>query len=91
MHSYPKKIQISLTQDQHRALVEIATKEHKDIEVIIRESLERTCLARRKAETVRQAATTLLELASKADTEAPEHYQTWEEEYARMKWSNHGG
>ncbi len=91
MPHYPKKIQVSLTSEQHRALVEIAAKEHKDVEVIVRESLERTCLAQRKTETVRHAATALLELASKADTPAPEDYREWEEEYARVKWCRHGG
>ncbi len=42
-----------------------------------------------KNETVRQAATALLELASKAETMAPEDYQDWEEEYARLKWADH--
>ena len=43
-----------------------------------------------KEETVRQAATALLELASKAETVAPEDYQDWEKEYARLKWADHG-
>lgn len=42
-----------------------------------------------KGEAVRQAASKLLELARKAETVAPERYQDWEEEYARLKWSNH--
>ena len=91
MPRYPKKIEISLTQEQHRALVEVAAKEHKDVEVVVREALERTCFAQPKTETVRQAATALLELASQADTPAPEDYREWEEEYARVKWAGHGG
>ena len=85
------KIQISLTQEQHRSLLEVAAKEHKDIEVIVREALERTCLARHQTETVRHAATALLTLASQADTPPPEDYQAWEEEYGRVKWAGHGG
>ena len=91
MPRYPKKIEVSLTQEQHRALAEVAAKEHKDVEVVVREALERTCLARCKAETVRHAATVLLELASQANTEVPEDYQGWEEEYAQLKWVGHGG
>ena len=90
MSHYPKKIQISLTQEQHRALLEVAAKEHKEPEVIVREALERTCFSQRKTETVRHAATALLELASQADTPAPEDYREWEDEYARMKWAGHG-
>ena len=91
MPRYPKKIQISLTQEQHRSLLEVAAKEHKDIEIIVREALERTCLARHQTETARNAATALLKLASQADTPPPEDYQAWEEEYGRVKWAGHGG
>ena len=91
MPHYTKKIQISLTQEQHRALLKVAARERKDVEVIVREAVERTCLAQDQTETVRHAATVLLELARQAETRAPEDYQDWEEEYARVKWSNHGG
>ena len=91
MPHHTKKIEVSLTQEQHHALVEVAAKEHKDIEAIIREAVEQTCLARHKNETVRQAATALLELARRTDTPAPENYRNWEDEYARLKWAGQGG
>ena len=90
MSRYTKKIQVSLTEEQYRALARLAAQEHKKIGVVVRETLERTCLVDQQHERIRQAATKLLELAKTADAEPPGDYHEWEKEYSRLKWAGHG-
>jgi hypothetical protein len=87
MSRYTKKVQVLLTEEQYRELVDIAAREHKKIGVVVREALEQTCLADQQRERIRQAAAELLELAKTADTVPPKDYHDWEEEYSRLKWA----
>ena len=90
MSRYTRKVEVRLTEEQYRDLVDIAAKEHKKIGVVVREALEQTCLAAHQRERIRRAATELLELAKTADAVPPEDYHEWEEEYSRLKWAGHG-
>jgi hypothetical protein len=85
-----KTIQIAVTEEQYQELATLAARDHKTIEVIVREAVEKTCFADSKRARIRQAATKLLELAKTADATPPGDYHEWEEEYSRLKWASDG-
>jgi hypothetical protein len=85
-----RTIQIAVTEEQYQALATLAARDHKTIEIIAHEAVEKACFAEAKRARIRQAAATLLELAKTADVEPPDDYHEWEEEYSRLKWDCHG-
>jgi hypothetical protein len=85
-----RTIQIAVSEEQYQELARLAARDHKTVEVVVRETVEKTCLADAKRARIRQAAATLLELAKTADVEPPADYHKWEEEYSRLKWAGDG-
>jgi hypothetical protein len=84
MSRYTKKVQVLLTEEQYRELVDIAAREHKKIGVVVREALEHTCLRKQRAQEKAEAIRALL-AAEPADV--PEDYQEWEDQYLREKYT----
>jgi hypothetical protein len=83
MSRYTKKVQVLLTEEQYRALVDIAAKEHKKIGVVVREALEQTCLRNQRAQEKAEAIRALL---AAEPTDVPEDYHEWEDRYLREKY-----
>lgn len=76
-----RKVQVTLEEDQYEILAEIAERDGKKIAAVVRESIERYCLAPESKLAKRQALEELLSL----EAPAPEDYRDWEREYAVLK------
>lgn len=77
-----RKIQVTLEEDQYAWLAEIARRENKKLAGVVRESIERYCLAP-EAERKKRAA--LDDLLSLEPTPVPDNYADWEKEYGGRK------
>lgn len=82
-----RAIQIAVSEEQYQELARLAARDHKTIEVVVREALEQTCLRKHRAQEKAEAMRALL-AAEPADV--PSDYQEWEEEYSRLKWAGDG-
>lgn len=82
MDRYTKKAQVLFSEQQYRKLLEIAKKRQKSVAALLREAAEMLYLkderSRRKTEAVQN-------LFSLEETEAPEEYQLWEQQYLNEK------
>ncbi len=83
MPKYNKKIQVLLTDDQFRDLVEIAEQHKKKLGVMVREAIEEYHLKEAKQRRISKAVDRLLALP---EVPAPENYQEWETEYQKGKY-----
>ncbi len=88
MSLYTKKVQVLLTEDQYRELADLAARERKKIGAVVREALRQMCLRKQRAQEKAEAIQALL--SSTEETEVPQDYHEWEEEYSRLKWAGHG-
>ena len=84
MPKYNKKIQVLLTDDQFRDLVEIADQHKKKLGVLVREAIEEYHLKEAKQHRISKAVDRLLALP---EADVPENYQEWEAEYQKGKYS----
>ncbi len=82
-----KTIQIAISEEQFQELARLAARDHKTIEIVVREAVEQTCLRKHRAQEKAEAMRALL-AAEPADV--PSDYQEWEEEYSRLKWTGDG-
>lgn len=90
MSHHTRTIQVEVSEEQYQTIATLAARDHKTVEVVVREAVEQTCLADAKKARIRQAAATLLDLAKTADVDPPADYHEWEEEYSRLKWAGNG-
>lgn len=86
MRKYVKRTQVLFTEQQYRQLLEIARQRHKPIGVLIREAAEKLYL---KDERSRQKTEALKSLLALEETEVPEDYQQWEQQYLDEKSAQH--
>jgi len=84
MSRYTRKVQVFLTEEQYRDLADIAANEQKKIGVVVREALEQICLRKARAQEKAQAIRELL--SSTEETQVPQDYEEWEEQYLREKY-----
>ena len=79
--SKTRKVQVTLEEDQYETLAQIAERDGKKLAAVVRESIERYCLAPESKLAKREALEELLSL----EVPAPEDYRDWEREYAELK------
>jgi len=80
--TYTKKAQVLLTEEEYKALVEIAARTRKKLGTLIREAVEKIYVEQKKKSQIVGAIDRLL---SMPPTPAPEDYQQWEKEYSKLK------
>ena len=85
MPKYQRKIQVLLTEEQFRALGEIAAQQEKKIGTLVREAIEEYHLKKAKQHRIAKAVDKLLSLP---EVTVPENYQEWEAEYLKNKYSS---
>jgi len=76
-----RKVQVTLEETQYESLARIAERDGKKMAAVVRESIERYCLAPETKQAKREALEVLLSLAAPV----PEDYRDWEREYAALK------
>ena len=76
-----RKVQVTLEETQYETLARIAERDGKKMAAVVRESIERYCLAPETKQAKREALEVLLSLAAPV----PEDYRDWEREYAALK------
>jgi predicted DNA-binding protein len=76
-----RKVQVTLEETQYETLARIAERDGKKMAAVVRESIERYCLAPESRQAKREALAELLSLSAPA----PEDYRDWEREYAALK------
>jgi len=84
MPKYSKKVQVLLTEKQHKDLEEIAAQRKKKIGSLVREAIEEYHLKTKKQREIADAVDRLLSLP---EVPVPDDYQKWEAEYLRGKYS----
>lgn len=84
MSKYCRKVQVLLTEEQFRELVQIAGEQGKKLGVLVREAIEECHLKRARRMAVARAADRLLSLPEQP---VPENYEEWESEYQKGKYS----
>jgi predicted DNA-binding protein len=77
-----RKIQVTLEEEQYKQLTQIAVRDGKKLAGVVRESIEKYCLAPEKERTKQQA---LQELLSLEPAPAPENYRDWKHQYGELK------
>lgn len=77
-----RKVQVTLEEEQYERLAEIARRENKGLAGVVRESIERYCLA---PEAERRKRAALDDLLTLEPTPVPEDYADWEREYSDRK------
>ena len=82
-----RTIQIAVSEEQYQVLAALADREHKTVEVVVKEALEQTCLRKHRAQEKAEAMRALL---AAEPAPAPNDYHEWEEEYSRLKWAGDG-
>lgn len=82
MRKYIRKTQVLFTEQQYQELLEISRRKHKSVGTLLREAAERLYL---KDERSRQKTEALESLLSLEETEVPEDYQQWEQQYLDEK------
>lgn len=87
MPKYTRKAQVLFTDQQYRDLLEMAEQAHRPLGSLLREAAERVYLKKKRA---REKAQAVKELLSLKETDVPEDYQKWEEQYLEEKYSGHG-
>jgi predicted DNA-binding protein len=76
-----RKVQVTLEETQYETLARIAARDGKKMAAVVRESIERYCLAPESRQAKRQALEELLSLSAPV----PKDYRDWEREYAALK------
>ena len=84
MSKYQKKIQVLLTEEQFRDLVDIAAQQNKKLGALVREAIEECHLKQASQRRISKAVDRLLSLPAQP---LPEDYQAWEAEYQKGKYS----
>lgn len=84
MPKYQKKIQVLLTEEQFRDLVEIAAQKKKKLGTLVREAIEECHLKQVNQRRISNAVDRLLSLP---ESPATKNYQEWETEYQKNKYS----
>ena len=79
MPRYQRKIQVLLTEEQFRALGEIAAQQEKKIGTLVREAIEEYYLRKAKQDRIAEAVNRLLSLP---EVPAPEDWEQFEKELA---------
>ncbi len=87
MPKYTRKAQVLFTDQQYRDLLEMAEQAHRPLGSLLREAAEQVYLKKKRA---REKAQAVKELLSLKETDVPEDYQKWEEQYLEEKYSGHG-
>ena len=82
MPKYQKKIQVLLTEEQFRDLVEIAAQQKKKLGALVREAIEECHLKQVSQRRISNAVDRLLSLP---ESPVPENYHEWETEYQKNK------
>ncbi|MDD5435156.1 MAG: hypothetical protein PH343_06980 [Nitrospira sp.] len=82
---YTQRVQVLFTEKQYKTLEELASKKHKKIGTLIRETLEETYLKEEKIKRMKDAVDSLLKLSGESDAIPPRDWQKWEKEYAKLK------
>lgn len=77
-----KKVQVTLEEADYERLAEIARRENKKLAGVVRESIERYCLA---PEAERQKRNALDDLLALEPTPVPDDYADWERQYSGRK------
>ena len=77
-----KKIQVTLEEDQYESLAEIARRRNKKLAAVVRESVEKFCLA---PETEQKKKRALQELFSVERAPIPRKYKDWKRQYGDLK------
>ena len=84
MAKYNKKIQVLLTEEQFRELVELADQYNKKLGVLVREAIEEYHLKEVNRRRISDAVDRLLSLPEQP---VPKNYQKWEKEYQQGRYS----
>ena len=84
MPKYKKKIQVLLTEEQFRDLVEIASQQKKKLGALVREAIEECHLKKANQRRISNAVDRLLAVP---ELPVPENYKEWETEYQKNKYS----
>lgn len=72
---------MTLEETQYETLARIAERDGKKMAAVVRESIERYCIAPESRQAKREALEELLSLSAPV----PEDYRDWEREYAELK------
>ena len=81
MAKYSKKVQVLLTDRQLKELEEIASRNHKKLGTLVREAIEEYHLKKNKQQKIAEAVDRLLSLP---EVSAPENWEEFEKELARV-------
>ena len=88
MRKYEKKAQVLLTERQYRDLQAIAEQQQKPLGALLRDAAEEVYLKQNRSHDKAQAVQALLSLT---ETEVPDEYHDWEEQYLSHKASHGSG
>jgi predicted DNA-binding protein len=77
-----KKIQVTLEEDQYESLAKIARRQKRKLAAVVRESIEKYCLAPEAEQKKKRA---LEELLSVEEAPVPEKYEDWKRQYGALK------
>jgi len=81
MARYLKKVQVLLTEQQLKELGAIASRDHKKLGTLVREAIEEYHLKKNKQRKIADAVDRLLSLP---EVPAPENWEEFEKELARV-------
>jgi hypothetical protein len=81
MPKYYKKVQVLLTEDQYKAMEEISSMRKKKVSFLVREAIEEYHLKAKKKKEIAEAVDRLLSLPP---VPAPESWEEFEKELARV-------